>query len=327
MSKQLFTRVLNLSQSSGKEININLFLPEKPVREKQKLKTLIKYIQKYPSGWKRRLELADLLFGMGRWAEAIEQYRLVVTRQPQLITVKLKLAKILQLMEQKEEAIAIYEQCVSTVDNLLVSASLSLEIERSTQASKFHILGLIGLCRQHLSEAVKALTKATQLEPNNPSHWLALGKVQVQLGNNLEAVIAFNEILSRCPQDLIALLDIYDALITLDHQQSENLTISSSKTLWFALAETRLNQAIAIAPNDYQVLRRRIIHRCDKKQVLGKEGKETKKLINLLGKMTPNLREINHLNNYYNRVKKEIETQIRSSHKLNHTSNPNLIVC
>ena len=71
MSRKTFTRLVTLFQPSGREVNVNLVLGKKPVREEQKLKTLTKYVRQYPSGWKKRLELADLLYGMGKWQDAI----------------------------------------------------------------------------------------------------------------------------------------------------------------------------------------------------------------------------------------------------------------
>ncbi|WP_375443173.1 tetratricopeptide repeat protein [uncultured Nostoc sp.] len=90
------------------DINIHLVLDEKPSRQDQKLKTLSKYVQKYPQGWKKRLELADLLYGMGIWQQAIAEYRQVLERQPQLINVRLQLGKILQMMKREAEAIELY---------------------------------------------------------------------------------------------------------------------------------------------------------------------------------------------------------------------------
>ena len=98
MSRKTFTRLVQVSQSPETKIDVNLVLSEKPRRQEQKLATLKKYVEQYPSGWKKRLQLADLLYEMGDWIEAIEAYRQVVERKPELLPVQLKLAKLLQLI-------------------------------------------------------------------------------------------------------------------------------------------------------------------------------------------------------------------------------------
>lgn len=59
----------------------------------------------------------------------------MLERQPQLIEVRLKLAKILQLMGQEAEAIAVYESALSKAGN---------------QATRQHIVGAIAVFRPTL---------------------------------------------------------------------------------------------------------------------------------------------------------------------------------
>ncbi|MCJ8282049.1 MAG: tetratricopeptide repeat protein, partial [Rivularia sp. ALOHA_DT_140] len=113
MSRNNTSKLLSFIQPSGVELNINLVLSEKLSRQNQKLQTLTQYVQKYPSGSKKRLELADLLYAMGRLEQAVEQYHQVLVKQPQLIEVWLKLGKILQLMGKTAEAIEVYESALS----------------------------------------------------------------------------------------------------------------------------------------------------------------------------------------------------------------------
>ncbi|MCZ0904531.1 tetratricopeptide repeat protein, partial [Microcoleus sp. HI-ES] len=114
MSRNPALRVVSLTQSSGVELNAYLILDEKPARIDQKLKTLSEYVQQYPSGWKKRLELANLLYAMGRIEQAVEEYRQVIDRQqPPSIGVQLQLGKLLQLMGQEAEAVAVYESALA----------------------------------------------------------------------------------------------------------------------------------------------------------------------------------------------------------------------
>ena len=191
MSRKTFTRLVTLSQPSGIEVNVNLVLGEKPIREEQKLKTLTKYVQQYPSGWKKRLELADLLYGMGKWQDAVEEYFHVIERQPQLIQVKLKLAKILQLMGRETEAIEVYETALSLVSDRPIAQS--------------HILGLIAVCRHDFQKAVEAFELATSFEPDNASHWLAdfkrtksIDLIPNKLKKSISLTIAIKKVVQSC---------------------------------------------------------------------------------------------------------------------------------
>lgn len=298
MSRHTFTRSLTISQASGIEVNINLVLPEKPVREAQKLKTLTKYVQRYPSGWKKRLELADLLYGMGKWSEAVEQYSQVIERQPQLIPVQLKLGKILQLMGREKEAIEVYKTSLSLLCHRKFSSPGLSNVTQSQMANKAHIVGLIEICLHNFPKAVKAFSLATTFEPDNPSHWLALGKVQKSIGNNIDALKAFEAILCRYPDDLIALINIYDTLMALGKRNNQ----------WYEKAQERLNQAIILAPDNYQVLKRQIENRFRMKLVSGKEGKQTKQLLNTLLKQAPNSAVAYQLKAYYYQVREELES-------------------
>jgi cytochrome c-type biogenesis protein CcmH/NrfG len=82
---------------SGLEMNAGFVLESKPARQEQKLIALRKYVQKYPQGWKKRLELANLLYQMGNWQQAVAEYYQTIEQQPHLIDVQLQLGKILQM--------------------------------------------------------------------------------------------------------------------------------------------------------------------------------------------------------------------------------------
>ena len=221
MFRNTSPRLVKLSQPSELELNVQLVSERKSTRQEQKLKTLTKYVQRYPSGWKKRLELADLLYGKGSWEEAIEAYYQVIERQPQLINVRLKLGKILQIIARKTEAIKVYQKTLPLCGNL---------------ATKHHLRGLIEVCKCQPQQAIQDFKLATSAEPKNPAHWLALGQVYLEMKNATAALEAFDQILLLKPDDLIALIQSYDALLALGK---------------FPEAQRRLNRAEELAPHDY----------------------------------------------------------------------------
>lgn len=101
MSRNFISRVVPLPPNSGLNVNAYIASKDKPTRQEQKLKTLQAYIKKYPTGRKKHLELANLLYEMGRWSEAVTEYYQIIKEKPHLIQPHIQLAKILQLMNRK----------------------------------------------------------------------------------------------------------------------------------------------------------------------------------------------------------------------------------
>ncbi|HLO88111.1 MAG TPA: tetratricopeptide repeat protein [Nostocaceae cyanobacterium] len=257
MSGNLTTSLVQFYQPSGLEMNFHLFSEEKIARQEQKLISLSKYIQKYPQGWKKRLELADLLYEIGNWQQAIAEYNQVIERQPQLIDVQLKLGKILQIMGQNKQALEIYEQALFLSEH---------------EATQNHIKGLIAVCQDESQKAIIAFNLAATLEPDKVVHWLALAQVHQHRENPFGVLSALKHVLSIHPDDVVALIYSYDALIA-----------------WgdILAARDRLNRLIALAGDDFRVLQRQIDQRCQMRLVSGAEGKQTKNMITSLLRQTP----------------------------------------
>ncbi|MDV3347810.1 tetratricopeptide repeat protein [Leptolyngbyaceae cyanobacterium CCMR0082] len=107
-----------MKRADGVLLTVRLLLPKKPIRQAQKLKTLTQYVQRHPSGWKKRLALAELRYEMGHWEEAILDFRWVLARQPNLpqgLSVRLKLAKMLEILERPAEAMPVYQAALNRI--------------------------------------------------------------------------------------------------------------------------------------------------------------------------------------------------------------------
>ena len=269
MSRNTTLRVVSLTQSSGVELNAYLVLDSKPARIDQKLKTLSEYVQQYPSGWKKRLELANLLYAMGRIEQAVEEYRQVIDRQQPLIGVRLQLGKLLQLMGQEAEAVAVYESALANARN---------------EATRQHISGSIALCRNDTQGAILAFESAASLEPDNAAHWLALGQVQMGRGDAVAAKRSFDRVLSLNPDDVVALIDSYDASQAVGNVRQ---------------AQRRLSKVLEVAPGDFRALKRLADTRCRMRLVSGEEGKQTKQIISSLLQQAPDAADARELLAYY----------------------------
>jgi tetratricopeptide (TPR) repeat protein len=252
------------------ELNAYLIADSKPTRQEQKLKTLSEYVQQFPSGWKKRLELANLLSEMGHIEQAVEEYRQVIDRQqPPSIGVRLQLAKLLQLTGQEVEAIAVYETALANARN---------------EATRQHISGSIALCRNDTQAAILAFESAASLEPNNAAHWLALGQVQMGRGDAVAALRAFDAVLSLNPDDVVALIDSYDASQAVGNVRP---------------AQRRLSKVLEVAPGDFRVLKRLADTRCRMRLVSGEEGKQTKQMISSVLQLAPDAADARELLAYY----------------------------
>lgn len=257
MSANTATCVVQLAEPSGVEINAHLVLEGKPTRQDQKLKTLSGYVGRYPSGWKKRLELANLLCETGRWLEAVSEYRQVIQRQPQLVEVRLQLGKILHLLGRGAEAIEVYQSASCLCGNA---------------ATGHHLRGLIEVCRGCPQQAAAMFESAASLEPDNPAHWHALGQVCLEAECPPAALRAFEAALSLNPDDVVALSQSYEPLLAAGS---------------FREARLRLERALELAPSDCRTLERLATHRCHQGLVVGEGGKQTKQLIRTALQLAP----------------------------------------
>jgi tetratricopeptide (TPR) repeat protein len=213
------------------ELNVHIVLKEKPKRLEQKFITLSKYVQTYPEGWKKRLELANLLYEMGNWQQAVAEYRQVIERQPQLMGVRLQLGKLLQIMGREEEAQEVYEKALVCSNN---------------EGTQHHIKGLIAVCRGEREKAIIAFNLAARLEPDKVVHWLALAQVHQQIENHLGVLSALEQVWAINPTDVVALIYSYDA---------------SQAVGDIPAAREQLSKVIALVPHDFRVLQRQIEQR------------------------------------------------------------------
>jgi len=249
--------MVQLAQLSGVEMNAYLVLDEKPTRQETKLKTLTKYVQQHPTGWKKRLELAQLLYEMGHWEQAVEEYRQVISRQPQLIGVRLQLGKLLHLMLRETEAIEVYSRARILTSNIAI---------------RYYITGAIAACKRRTRQAAKFFDLATSLEPENMFHWLALGLTLMENEAPVEALRAFDAALKLNPYDIVANSHSYDALMAVGDVQE---------------AQRRLQRTLELFPRDLRSLKRLADYRCGLGLVRGEEGKQTKRVIQMALRIAP----------------------------------------
>jgi tetratricopeptide (TPR) repeat protein len=256
------SNLVQLSLPSGVEKSKQVFLKVRPSRQRCRVKTLQKYVNDYPGGWKKRMELAELLYAMGNWDQAIAEFLLALEKHPRSLDAWLHLGEMLRDIEQEKKAVEILEA--------------ALPFARK-QATKLHLRGMIEICQHRLESAIKAFTKAASLEASNDAHFLRLAKAYLLADRPVEALDAFENALNIKPRNLLPLTQICDCLVLTDRLKK---------------AGHYVDRALEIYPDDILALKRKVDQRCFQGLVRDEEGKTTRKLLRKMKKMAPQAAEV-----------------------------------
>ncbi|MDJ0662804.1 MAG: tetratricopeptide repeat protein [Crocosphaera sp.] len=261
-----------------KQVQLDIYLATDSTRDEKLKKQIVlnNYVEKYPSGWKKRLELAHTLYSLGEWSQAIKEYQKVLRKKPKLIEIWLQLGHIFYLTGAKKQAIDAYESALSLSSN---------------QATQQQIKGLINAAQRHYQTAIKAIQTATQINPQNPTHWLSLGLTYLQVESPVAALQAFEQFLTLQPDDIKGLQYSHDALLALGKIDK---------------AQEKLDKAQQLAPNHINILERVINHRLRQRLVEEKEGQITWELIEQIQELAPDVVNTKSLQAYYHLFRNNI---------------------
>jgi len=182
---------------SGERSDFYIVLNQKPTRQHLKLRTLRKYLERHPRGWKKRLEAAYLLYTMGHWEEAIDHYRYVLRRQPKLEDAWINLAHMLRLTHRSAEAIVAYQTALTLVTRTSTRNALS---------------GLIWLCLQDYDAGNEEFEFTAFLEHSNAADGRDLEMICATSGNLDEGFFPPDQAMSA-DEDIVVLTFGYDALL------------------------------------------------------------------------------------------------------------------
>lgn len=253
------TRIVKVSFPSGTRQVIPVFLKSKPIRSDVKIKTLKDYIKRYPGGWKKRMELAEILYAMGEWDRAVTELRRVVETHPRNLDACLLLGRMLMNTGEEEKAVEVYEKALSFVQK---------------ESSKSFLSGMIALCRERVKEAAAAFQKAAAMEPHNVMFFQTLALSLLQANRPGEALAAFETALAMNPRDLVSLTYGYEPLVALGRLEK---------------AENFIDRILEIHPTDMLALQRKVELRCRKGYVQGEEGKITRRLVRQMNQLAPKM--------------------------------------
>jgi RNA polymerase sigma factor (sigma-70 family) len=258
-------RLVNVVLNSGVERSFYIHLDHPPLKLYPKIERVTRYTGDHPSGWKKRLELAQLLYEAGQWKGAIQEYRRVLEKQPGLIHVYVALGNVLDLIEDELASIAAYQQALAIAQE---------------PATRHHISGLIEIRRRNYQRAISEFEVATQIEPDHAVHWHHLAIVYLLEDSPLEALGCFEESLKINPNDVAALTHLPYLLLDLGRMGE---------------AERCLDRVLRLHPANVLSVKCLADCRSRRRWVFGSEGKKTLGMIRVALRLAPESPEIQDL--------------------------------
>jgi RNA polymerase sigma factor (sigma-70 family) len=182
--------VIDAPPGVEREKEILLFLPIRGGRLENRLASLMQYVAKHPGGWKKNLELAQIILAAGLWDKAERELRHVLEKHPRSFAGWVILGVMLAESDRREEA----------ARHFLKAASLA-----NRASSKAFFSGMAALSRCSSGEALTFFEKARGLEPSNICFRQALGISLFKSKRYSEAFNCFTEILAERPEEIVSL--------------------------------------------------------------------------------------------------------------------------
>ncbi len=262
MSPPRTVRMARVVLPSGVERSFDILLDKSWEADEVGAHTLS---ESYPEVWEQQMARASLLQESGRWEEAAGELRRLITRRPDLTEAHLRLGELLSLSGRSEEARTVYEQALRDVKK---------------ESMRRHLRGLIEVSRGRYERAAGEFQQATLLEPHAHQHLHSLGLAHLRAGSYVEALEAFDEVLKRNPEDIVALTFSHDPLMASGRSRE---------------AVRRLRRAIKLDTKNAAAITRLIEHRLTLGAVAGVEGQETRRLLHMAERAAADAPEVREL--------------------------------
>lgn len=277
VTRQTAVRFVHAVVHSRVERSVCLHLDHKPLKLYPRIQQIRRYTSNHPRGWKKRLELAQLLYEAGEWPEAIRHFQTVLQRQPRLLKVYLDLADVFDLMGDRRASIATYEQALEFFD---------------APATRHQLKGLIEIRRRNYRNAVAEFESSARIEPERVDHWHSLATTHLLRDSPLEAVGSWNESLKVNPGDEKALTYLPGLLRRLGRVKE---------------AERYLDQSLELHAENFLSLKALVDYRAQRRLVFGKQGRRTLSLIKKALSLAPHSPDVHESHGFFHFCRGEWE--------------------
>lgn len=194
---------VNIMHITGTDREILVVLPLIPGWNKKGFTSILKYISRHPRGWKRHLELAQMLYAMGMWDMAEKEFHHILNKRPRSFSTRVLLGNMLMESGKEEEAAHLFQE----------ASSLAYR-----DSSRYFLSGMVAMCRARPLDAMASFEKAKGLEPSNVTFRHAKGICLFRSGHYAGALRFFQNILTEKPGDIVSLAHCCEASIILNQQ-------------------------------------------------------------------------------------------------------------
>jgi len=238
----------------GVEQLFHVFLEKAAHAPARRIKSMQRYLQDHPRSWRKRVELAELLYAAGDWTDAVVEWRRVLEKRP-FLQASLNLGDTLLKLGEREAAAGVFTDA-------------RRESSRSSAVAR-HLDGWIAFCNRDAGRSVVEFEAAAKLEPENLAHVHALALAYRLAGSVQEMLATIERALQVDPGDLVALSIGHDVLVAAGQIEE---------------AIDRTRQILEQWPNDFLARRRLLDCRCRLGLTQSGAGQETKTLLRNLSR-------------------------------------------
>jgi RNA polymerase sigma-70 factor (ECF subfamily) len=249
---------VNVRLPCGVEQLFHVFPAHAPFGQGRKLNSLHGFLQDHPGSWRKHLELAELHYLTGNWAEAVVEWQRVLEKRL-LLSVTLALGDTLLKLGE-------FEGAANVFDSARGACPQSAAIER-------HLDGWIAFCRRDAGRSVAEFQTAAELEPGNPVHFHGLALAHRLAGALPAALTAIEGALQLNRNDLFALSHGHELLVAAGELNE---------------AIRRAQRILELWPQDLLTGRRLVDCRCRLGLTRGEAGNETKLQLRRLSRHSRN---------------------------------------
>lgn len=182
--------VINTLPITGTDREVLIFLPLKPGWHGKGFASFLDYISRHPGGWKRHLELAQMLYAIGIWDQAEKEFRHILKKRSRSFPTLMLLGNMLMESGRGDEAAGIFQEACSLAYR---------------DSSRHYLSGMAAMSRAQPRDAIVSFEKANVLEPANVTFSHAKGVCLFRSGKYSEALRFFRDILAGRPGDVVSL--------------------------------------------------------------------------------------------------------------------------
>jgi RNA polymerase sigma factor (sigma-70 family) len=251
---------------TGIDEDILVFLPFKPGTYAKGFESSLNYISKHSGGWKKHLELAQILYAAGIWDQSEKMLRHVLKKHPRSFSAWILLGNMLSKSGRTDQAEELFRQAGSHVYR---------------DSSRHYLSGMVAECRGDLNEAIALFERAESLEPSNLSFRHAKGICLFRLGQHADAQQLFESILAQNPGDIVSLAYCCELSLSLNRRKNageylDSILKNNPHDFFGLTRKAGLNGQKGIKEKEEQMRLQQITERFNQLAILMKEIKNEK---------------------------------------------------